>query len=110
MKLNGTTIPKPHSFDMDYEEIAKKERVASGKLVKDMVAIKRLYNLTYRGLKPNDMKAFINIFKTGKAVEFEYEDAEGTVIVNVSITSLPRSIYLCKPEYSLNVIITFEEE
>jgi len=110
LKLNGTEIPTPErDIQIDEIEIAREERMASGKLVKEIIATKLRFTLQYKGLLPNDALIFINAYRTGEPVTFEYEDVTGTHSVEVYIQSLPRSIYNPKPEYTKDITITLEE-
>jgi len=110
LKLNGTEIPTPErDIQIDEIEIAREERMASGKLVKEIIATKLRFTLQYKGLLPNDALIFINAYRNGEPVTFEYEDVTGTHSVEVYIQSLPRSIYNPKPEYTKDITITLEE-
>jgi len=110
LKLNGTKIPTPEN-DVQIEEIeiSAAERTASGRMVKDIIAIKNAYTLTYDGLLPADALTFINAFRSGEPVTFEYEDVEGLQTKQVYVQSLPRKIYNPKPEYTKDVTIVLEE-
>lgn len=110
LKLNGTEIPTPENdIQIEEIEIAREERMASGKLVKEIIATKLRFTLQYKGLLPNDALIFINAYRNGEPVTFEYEDVTGTHSVEVYIQSLPRSIYNPKPEYTKDITITLEE-
>ena len=110
LKLNGTEIPTPENdIQIEEIEIAREERTASGRLVKDIIATKLRFTLQYKGLLPNDALIFINAYRNGEPVTFEYEDVTGTHSVEVYIQSLPRSIYNPKPEYTKDITITLEE-
>lgn len=110
LKLNGTEIPTPENdIQIEEIEISRAERTASGRLVKDIIAVKKTYTLQYAGLLPSHALTFINAYRIGEPVTFEYEDVTGTHSVEVYIQSLPRSIYNPKPEYTKNIIITLEE-
>ena len=110
MKLNGQEIPTPRqNMSIDYIEISKKERTITGRLVKDIVAIKRIFSITYQGLTPEQALIFIDAYRSGMAVSFEFEDIRGPETTTVYIQSLPREIYSHKPRYSQNVTITLEE-
>ena len=111
MKLNDQTIPTPkQNVAIDYIEISKSERTASGRLVKDIIALKKQFSISYRGLKPSDAQIFIDAYELGEPVEFEYQDLGQTKTVNVYIMGLPREIYSPKPDYTANVTITLEED
>jgi len=78
-------------------------------LVIDIKAFKRYINLPYLGLKPATIKVFKDVFYSGEAVPFEYNDSEGTQVVNVYINTLPESLLKANPTLSQNVTITLEE-
>src|SRR5690554_1057883 len=110
LKLNGIEIPTPENdIQIEEIEISRAERTVSGRLVKDIVTTKMRFTLQYKGLLPNDALIFINAYRTGEPVIFEYEDVTGTHSVEVYIQSLPRSIYNPKPEYTKDITITLEE-
>ena len=110
MKLNGIPIPTPENdIQIDHVEIARVSRTANARLTKDILAVKNTFKITYNGLLPADALTFINLFKAGKPVFFEYKDVEGVKMKEVYISSLPRSIYTPKPEYTKNITITLEE-
>ncbi len=102
-------IPAPISMSVQPVEIARQDRVASGRKVKDIIAIKNNYQLTYKGLSAATMKIFADIYKKGEAASFIYDDSEGEKQVMVYITSLPREIFKKRPDLSQNVNITLEE-
>jgi hypothetical protein len=110
VKLNGINIPTPRE-DMEIKEteIGKSERTASGRLVKDITTTKNTYTLSYKGLLPADALTFINLYRSGEAVIFEYEDVEGIHSKEVYINPLPRKIYNLKPQYTKDVTVIFEE-
>ena len=103
-------MPIPENdIQIDQTEIARVSRMASTKLTKDILAVKARFTIVYKGLLPADALTFINIFKAGKPVLFEYTDVEGVQIKEVYIGSLSRSIYNPKPEYTKDITITLEE-
>jgi hypothetical protein len=110
LKLNGTKIPIPENdIQIDEIEISRAERTVSGRLVKDIIAIKKTFTLSYAGLLPADALTFINAYRIGEPVTFEYEDVEGSHSKQVYIHSLPRSIYNPKPQYTKNITVVLEE-
>jgi hypothetical protein len=109
MKLNSLTIPEPKEMDVDAVEICVKRTTASGKKVKDVIAIKNNYKLSYQGLKSDSFIVFKNAYDIGEAVPFEYEDAEGTQTVNVYISTIPHSLFKLNPKLPQNITITLEE-
>lgn len=109
MKLFSQTIPAPSSVRISTTQIGKTDRTASGRKVKDIVAVKRTFELTYKGLKPSTMQFFLNAYLEGETGIFEYTDANGTNTVEVDIVDIPRELFKQKPNYSQNVTITLEE-
>lgn len=102
-------IPRPKELKITYQEISKSDRTASGRRVTDVVARKKIFNITYNGLLPEDMKFLTELYTKNEDVNFIYEDENGTQKVLVDITALPRDIYTPKPQYSKNINITLEE-
>jgi len=109
MKINGIEILEPESMDINPVELSKKVTMASGKQVKEIIAVKNNYTLIYKGLKPTTVAAFKNTFLEGNSVPFEYADSNGTKIVEVYIVSLPYSILKYNPKLNQDVTITMEE-
>lgn len=109
MKLNGLEIITPKKLYIEPVEISVKSRTASGRMVKDIITIKRNFNLSYQGLKPDSFIIFKTVYYAGKAVLLEYEDAEGPQIANVMINTLPYSLLKQNPKLSQNVTMTLEE-
>lgn len=110
LKLNGISIPDPES-DVQIEpiEIARAERTASGRMVKDIQVTKLRFSLPYAGLLPTAALTFLDAYETGEPVTFEYEDVQGTHLKQVYVQTLPRSIYNPKPEYTKDVTVVLEE-
>lgn len=110
MKLNGRTIPTPRqNIAIEYIEISRSERTVSGLMVKDIIAIKKQYTLSYTGLKPEEAQIFIDAYISGGPVEFEYVDVQGEQSVTVYVMSLPREIYSYRPNYTANITVALEE-
>ena len=77
LKINGVAITTPSEFlvdiaDMDSEQ---SQRVASGKLVRDRIAVKRKLSCEWSPLTMNEISA---VLKSVKATSFsvEYPDPE----------------------------------
>lgn len=102
-------IPTPASMAVQPVEIARQDRTASGRKVKDIIAIKNNYQLTYKGLSAVTMKIFADIYERGEAASFIYSDSESEKQVMVYVTSLSRDIYKKRTDLSQNVSITLEE-
>ena len=90
-------------------EIKRNIRTASGKLKKNVIAIKHKYQLSYKGLSPATLKIFADIYKAGQAVNFIYDDSDGEKTVVVYIIPPSRDVPKYHPELSQNVSIELEE-
>jgi len=72
-KLNGTVIRNPTSFETELYKLTKAGRLASGKMVMDVIAKKRKFNLTYDVLSGPDLDTITSIlFNDSAFYEFEY--------------------------------------
>lgn len=111
MKISNITVQAPlaENFKIDPVEMCKTARTASGRLVKDIIAVKNKFSLTYRGLRYNDYKVFYDAFVLGNSVEFSYEDNGVEKTATVFIISMPRGIYQDVSTVSHNITITMEE-
>ena len=111
MKINNISVQAPISenFKINPIEISKKIRMASGKTVKEVVAIKNYFTLTYKGLRYRDYKIFYDAFIDGNPVRFTYEDNGIEKTDTVYIESVPRGIYQDVSSVSHNITITMEE-
>lgn len=110
MRIDGKVIPTPReNMKITYTEVSRSERAISGRLVKDVIALKRTFQIPYQGLTPETALIFIEIYESGGEVTFEFEDVRGTETATVYIQSLPREVYSPKPQYTQNVTITLEE-
>ena len=111
LKLDGQPIPAPReNIVIEYIEISRTERTVTGRMVKDIIAVKRRFTLTYRGLTSEQALIFLNAYRSGRPATFEYIDIQGVQTAKVYITSLPREIFAPRPHYTQNVTITMEEE
>jgi hypothetical protein len=75
VKLNGRTIKIPHSWEVERYRISKAERVASGDMVMDTIALKRKFLVGYTELSGRDLDAILNIVYTdNEFINLEYEE------------------------------------
>ncbi|MDW5300760.1 MAG: hypothetical protein SA378_11600 [Sedimentibacter sp.] len=111
MKINNITVQAPlaENFKINPVEQCKTTRTASGRLVKNVIAIKNNYSLTYKGLRYSDYQTFLNVFLAGNSVPFTYLDNDIERTATVFIMSMPRGIYQDKSTISHGVTITLEE-
>lgn len=102
-------MPRPERVSIEYIEISRKNRTASAKLVKDIIAIKQIFTISYKGLTTNNINMFLQIYQARKAVNFIYDDAGKVKSTMVYLTNFPRELFIPKPQYSKNITITLEE-
>lgn len=111
MKINNITVQVPlaTNFIINPVEYSRTDRTASGRMVKDIIAIKRSFVLKYNGLRYTDYNTFLSLYTLGEAVPFIYEDNGVEVTAMVYITSIPRGIYQELSTISHGITITLEE-
>jgi hypothetical protein len=111
MKINNIIVQAPlaENFKINPVEQCKTARTASGRLVKDVIAVKDNFSLTYKGLKFSDYKTFYDAFIVGNPVAFNYEDNGAEKSSTVFIISMPRGIYQDVSTISHSITITMEE-
>ena len=102
-------IQKPDGFSIDPFEIASEARTASGLLVKDIIAIKNRYTLSYDGFTPEDTNHIKDLLISGQKMSFIYDDAGVEEQAYVYIKSFPRELFVHDYDYSKNITITLEE-
>ena len=107
MKINDINIVEPLQFNITDEILSVKNRTASGKLVEDIISIKKIFTLTYRGLKRSDLQQFLDV--QGEDFTFEYTDNDITYTNTVKIGSIGRTINTEVNSVSTGIIITLEE-
>lgn len=86
IKLGGTTVKTPKDFTIANYNITKAGRVASGKMVMDLIAKKRKFNFIYDILAGDDLDAILAVIdSTVLFFTLEYVDngTAGTATVYV---------------------------
>lgn len=102
-------ILKPDDFDIESFEIARADRTASGKLVKEIIAKKRIFKLAYKGLPASDVTVLREEYDKGAPLSFVYEDEGQTKNAVVWFTKFSRKRLKTKDEY-WSVEIELEEQ
>lgn len=102
-------IPKPKQISIVDTEIAKADRTASGKLVKDIIAIKKKIQLKYDGLTAASFNLFRTYYEAGKPVNFIYDEAGQTKKMQGYITEMPRNVFVHNTNFVSDITITLEE-
>ena len=102
-------IPRPKQMSVVDVEIAKVDRTASGKMVKDIKAIKKKIQFRYDGLTAASFNLFQTYYKAGKPVNFIYDEAGQTKTIQCYITEMPRNVFVHNTNYVSDITITLEE-
>jgi len=102
-------IPRPKQVSVVDTEIAKADRTASGRLVKDIIAVKKKIQLKYDGLTAASFNLFRTYYEAGKPVNFIYDEAGQTKTIQCYITEMPRQLFVHNTNYVSDITITLEE-
>lgn len=101
-------IPSPSGFNRTPLILAREDRTASGRKVKDIIAKKYSFTLTYPALTPAQAAVFLQEFARNQFLSFIYEYGDVLYTTTVDITSLPEELVLAAVErYAIS--ITLEE-
>lgn len=111
MKINNQNVKAPQlqGFTITPFEISKTITMASGRTVKEVVAVKNKFSLAYERLMYSDYEVFYDAFISGEPVAFTYLDNDVEISTVAYITSVPRGIYQEKSIVSHGIAITLEE-
>ena len=76
--LNGVQIAEPSKLDIGVHRISRAERTSSGKMVMDIVAIKRAITLEYALIAGPALEAILNNLEPRVFHDLRYPDPQGT--------------------------------
>lgn len=83
-------IPTPETFAIEPQQITREGRTASGRLVKDVIAVKQRFVLSYAGLTSEQAEVFRTEFDRNQFLSFKYPDRGETQTATVWFGVLPR--------------------
>ena len=83
MTLGNSTIAWPSSFSIEPQELAKINRTASGKTIKEVIAVKKKFSLKWNNLKGTDYQAIKALIAGAAFLSFVYPDNGTTATVTV---------------------------
>lgn len=100
---------EPDGFQITPIRLGIKQRMASGKLVEEVIGVKNTFTIEYIALEPELVNTLIEFYSSGEDISFIYEDSgkEKTTLVNFA--EFPRSLYVFEPLYSEDIKIVLEE-
>jgi len=79
LKIAGTQVKAPTELKVGRFDISKSDRVASGKMVMEIIATKRRVDVVWKYIKDSDLQTIINTITANKPFfTLEYPDAGGS--------------------------------
>lgn len=94
-----SVIPAPAGFEIATKEIAQEGRTVSGRLVKDIVATKRVFSLDFKALIPSDVQILLTEYGRKQPLTFIYPDQGEDQTAIVWFTDFSREKVLAGEEY-----------
>lgn len=111
--LSGAEVllPSPQKFAITEREICREGRLASGKLVKDVIAVKRTFRLEYNILSATDLNTILTEYDRHTFLSFKYPDRGVTKTATVAFTEMPRELFRTGAvEQWRNIVFTLVEQ
>jgi len=88
-----TKLPSPSSFDVGEKQITREGRVASGKLVMDIIAVKKVFTIGYKHLTGPELETILAEFRKNTFLNFKYTDYDASEkAYTVKFTGVPRAL------------------
>ncbi len=79
LKIAGTIVATPAELKVGRFDISKSDRVASGKMVMEIIATKRRVDVVWKYIKDDELQTIIDTITANKPFfTLEYPDAGGT--------------------------------
>lgn len=108
-KINGNSIRDPSSFNISHRKIEVKRRLASGKLVVDVISVKEVITLTYSYLEDFEAEYWRNLFISNEFFDFTYVLNGVEYTRNVWLSDLPLDLLNMSQEFWGSTTIEMEE-
>lgn len=105
LTINGQNIPVPSRFTISHYKLSKAGRVASGKMMMDIIARKKTFSFQYEVLNGANIKVLLSLLDTNEAfVEFTYRDDDEEIkTATVYPGAISRDAFRSSPWYWKNV-------
>lgn len=97
--LNNVLLPDPDDFEIKETEISKDKRMASGKMLKEVIAIKKTFIIEYDSIKPVDLEKLKTLRAVGDFMEFRYFDNEVEKTATVWFNPFDKKMKLTDSEF-----------
>lgn len=92
-QIAGTEIPEPNPFIINEFKVEKAQRLANARLIKDTIATKHRFELTYPTITWADLNTILTAFEgSDEFFTFQYRDRGATQTATVAISELPRRL------------------
>lgn len=109
MKIDELVIPTPQGFKVTNRRIENSNRTASGRLVVDVIANKKVFNLDWNAIHGDKLKGIIDAL--ADFATLEYEGEEGIETAEVYLTSeITRELIIKEDRLYIDVSLTLEEQ
>ena len=103
-------LPTPKTFNITEQQIGREGRTVSGRLVKDVVAVKKQFVLNYIGMTAAQAEIFKTEYDRKQFLSFKYPDRGETRTAIVWFAQLPRELFAEFLTFWSNVTIVLEEQ
>ncbi len=84
MQINGTTIKTPTDLKVGVFRITKAERLASGNMAMEIIAVKRRLDLKWAIIADTDLKQILNILESKVFHTVVYPDPQGGEVAAIT--------------------------
>jgi len=111
--LDGVQIADPTKLDIGIQRISRAERTASGRMVIDVIAIKRTVNLEYNVIDGSSLATILNALESRAFHVLRYPDSQGgerTITVHAGEISKTRWRTIAGVQFWQGVTIGLTEQ
>lgn len=74
VKIDSTIIKQPHEVKIGVFRLSKSGRLSSGKMVMDIIALKRRVDLKWNSIRGKDLKSIMDLLNNNTFYTIEYPD------------------------------------
>ena len=75
--IDGTPVAEPSDIELGVYRISRAERTSSGKMVMEVVAIKRSVTLKYEYIRESNLEQILNLLEARTFHSLQYPDPQG---------------------------------
>jgi hypothetical protein len=97
LKIAGVTVKTPNELKIGRFDLTKSNRTASGKMMMELIAIKRRVDCVWRMLPDNDLKLIVDAITDNKPFfSLEYPDVGGQMTMTCYAGDIITSLWHTK--------------